>query len=123
MYIWIIGGLALIIVWVPVVLRIAKVFWVTNFIAIYNMKRDETKSPRKALNHVLEFYSYRTPFNILGSAEIKAIVDAFELIPGHEKILGRLFSELDRKRDASILTLPSEVRRMAEVAGKYATRF
>jgi hypothetical protein len=123
MYIWIIGGLALIIVLVPVVLRIAKIFWLTNFIAIYNMKRAETNSTRDALTHVLEFYSYRKPFDVLGSTEISAIVDAFEPIPGHERILGRLFLELDRKRDATILTFPSEVTRMAEVAGKYARRF
>jgi hypothetical protein len=123
MYIWIIGGLVLIIVLVPVVLRIAKIFWLTNFIAIYNLKRAETNSARDSLTPVLEFYSYRQPFDVLGSTEINAIVDAVEPIPGHEKILGRLFLELDRKRDATILTLPSEVTRTAQVTRKYARRF
>lgn len=86
------------------------------------MKLDETQSPRDALTHVLQFYSYRVPFNALGPHDIESIVDAFVVIPQHEQILGHLFLELDRKRDATILTIPSEVTRMAEVARKDAKR-
>jgi len=120
MVVWVIVAIVVIIILIPLGIRLMKVFWVTNFIAVYKMKLDETQSPRAALTHVLQFYSYRAPFNVLGPSEIESIVDAFVTIPRHEQILGRLFLELDRKRDATILTVPAEVARMADVARWHA---
>ena len=116
MVIWVIVATVAIIVLVPVAIRLMKVFWVTNFIAIYNTKLGETQSPRAALTHVLQFYAARAPFNVLGPSEIESIVEAFVTIPRHEQILGRLFVELDGKHDATILTVPGQVARMADVA-------
>ncbi|OGW38578.1 MAG: hypothetical protein A2Y97_13155 [Nitrospirae bacterium RBG_13_39_12] len=122
MVLWIIVAIVAIIILIPLGIRLMNIFWVTNLISVYNLKLDQTQSPRDALTHVLQFYSYRAPFNVLGPSEIESIVDAFVTIPQHEQILGRLFLELDRKRDATILTLPSEVTRMAEVARKHAQK-
>jgi len=122
MVLWIIVAIVAIIVLLPLGVRLMKGFWITNFIAVYKMKLDQTQSPRDALTHVLRFYACRAPFNVLGPSEIESIVDAFVTIPQHEQILGRLFVELDRKLDATILTIPSEVTRMAEVAKKHAQK-
>ena len=118
MFPWIVGGIAAVIILALVGLRIARVLWVANFIAVYNRNLDQEESPRDAIVHVVDFYSKRPPFNILGPADIQRIADSFESIPGHERFLGRIFLELDRKRDATVLTVPTEVDRMAEVAKK-----
>ena len=116
MYLWIIVAIVAIIFLAFIGMRVAKILWVTNFIAVYNMKLSETKSRKEALRGVIRFYSERPPFHVLSEMDIDTIAEAFEPIPRHEQILGRLFLELDRKRDARVLTDPVQVAKMARVA-------
>ncbi len=49
MVLWIIVAIVAIIILIPLCIRLMKVLWITNFITVYNMKLDQTQSPRDAL--------------------------------------------------------------------------
>jgi hypothetical protein len=109
---WImLGGLTLLVI--AIVWFLSRVRSLPVFYATYDYMLKETGSKKEALRAAISVFVKRPPFNILTDDDIESLVQVFAPLP-YPQVLGRIFLEVDKSGDASVLKDQTRMRKVAE---------
>ena len=115
---WIIlGGLTVVVI--AIVWFLSRVRSLPVFYATYDYMLKETGSKQEALRAAISVFVKRPPFNILTDDDIESLVQVFAPLP-HPQVLGRIFLEVDKSGDASVLKDQTRIRKTAEELSRLA---
>lgn len=109
---WIILGV-LAVVAIAVVWFLSRVRSLPVFYATYDYMLKENGSKQAALRAAISVFVKRPPFNILMDDDIEALIRVFAPLP-YPQVLGRIFLEVDKSGDASVLKDQTRMRKIAE---------
>jgi hypothetical protein len=109
---WImLGGLTVVVI--AIVWFLSRVRSLPVFYATYDYMLKETGSKQEALRAAISVFVKRPPFNILTDDDIESLVQVFAPLP-YPQVLGRIFLEVDKSGDASVLKDQTRMRKVAE---------
>ncbi len=106
-----------------VFLAVTCFFTEVTFMTAYQTERGQSGSHATALRAAMDVLKGRPPFNSLTDDDRDRAIEVLSLVPDARSV-ARIFRDLDRKRDASLLAsrkflsrLETEYRRMGDQGG------